>query len=378
MAVSDLTHFNLLNRYATIMRINEFNFNQVSGKSAPLNSPCEVWIQPQRDTVAQALYQAGNEIAAALSFYPRPVWLSEIFRLGKGWPYTAQEFYTKYKYVEAYGQKATTLITTNVAVVYSDVNGDGVDDTATITGATSITNPNELQIFFTVADGAIAAADERWQIEPLTVTISGGNFTAVGSRALFVKPSVWKTPFQTSDPNALIHNNVDIQIAANFITQVDVYRVYNDTTVQAQLLSDPIYSQTSPLTPMLTDTVVVLPIDNTIGNFRIRSESCTGCHRFEWVKVFYKAGFALVNGAMDRRLETNIIRYANCLFPSYPSEICDNPSGPTRTMFSEDITPLPRNELLPDDLKSPFGLQRGAIRVWRQMKHLEFPVGGKV
>lgn len=378
MAVSDVTHFNLLNRWPSIMHVNQFNFNQASGLSAPLNSPCKVWIQPERDVVAQSLYMAGHQIAENLGFYPRPTWVSETFRLGRGWPYTAQEYVTKYKYVEAFGQRATSLITANVAVTYTCDNSTGVDNVATISGATTVTDPNEIQFFFRVADGAPGDGSEYWQIEPMQVTIASGVFTAVGSRALFVQPSVWKTPFLPSDPNYIENNGVDIAQPGNFVTLVDVYRVYNDTTVQAQYLSDPIYSQTSPLTPMLTDTGVVLLIESGIGNFRVRPDSCTGCHNLEWVKVFYKAGFPLVNGAMDRRFETALIRFANVLFPYYPSEVCDNPNGPTRTMFDEDRSPLPRQEMQPGDLHSPLGLSRGAVRVWRALNAYQFPTGGKI
>lgn len=380
MATSDVIHWQTLNRWPVLMRESSWHFNQISGAAAPLNSPCDVYIQSSRDTVAQGLYEAGWQFADALGFFPRPTWTNETFRLGRGWPYSLQEFHTQYRYVEAFGQRASTLITANVAITYSDSNGDGVNDLATMTvTVTAGQAANEVQVFFRTVDGAPAAGDERWQIEPLSVSVVGTTATITGPRYLFVKPStIWQVPYNPTDVNFLEINRADTADPNDFVTLVDVYRVYNDTTTVAQLLSDPIYSQSDNLGTMLTDAADVLLIDSVPGRFRVRAVDCEACHVFGWVKVFYKSGFPLVNSMMDRRLEVGMVRFANVVMPFYPQEVCDLPQNPTRTMFTEDRMAMPPNELQPTDLRSPFGLSRGAIRLWRSVHHMEQPSGGKL
>lgn len=381
MAVSDITTYNLLNRWATLMGVNPFHFNQVSGAGAPLHDN-SVWIQYERDVVADALYQAVAEIATWIGYWPRPVWLSEDIQFGNGWPYQLQTLRTTHGRgkVQAFGQRGSTLISAGVLVTYSDTTGDTIDDTATITVVTTVTDPTEIQAFFQVADGAAGAGDERWQIEPLTVTISAGVATITGHRALFAHPArLWAVPYAPTDPNFLTKHNGQTTDPNDFVTHVDIYRVYNDTTTPGQLLSDPFYSECClTLGTTLTDAASIRLVDGEIGSFQVRAQDCTGCHIFNRVRVYYKAGLPLVNGMMDRRLEIAVVRYANTIMSETLKTVTDLPSQPTRSRWADDREKMPRDELQPGDLKNPFGLLRGQVEAWRRLKYLIEPSGGRI
>lgn len=117
------------------------------------------------------------------------------------------------------GIQRTTLIGTP-AVVYSDTTPlDGLNDTFTLTIATSVTDPDQLQVFVSAVnrfDGS--SLSQRWRIAPVRVTISGGVATIVGKAWLAVRPVLYETQGAALDPST----------AGNFQTTMDVARVYID------------------------------------------------------------------------------------------------------------------------------------------------------
>lgn len=120
-------------------------------------------------------------------------------------------------YVQALGvEQLTTIATANV--VYSDADGDGLSETATITTATTVTNPDEIAVYNAVGDRLDGAgATDRWRIQPLTVSISGGVATIRGKSWLFVRPVL----NQSEDATFRILDPTDV---TTYVTTVAVYR----------------------------------------------------------------------------------------------------------------------------------------------------------
>src|SRR5574338_418229 len=201
MAISkQYTTYGLLNRWQSLLDISDWHFNQAAGSAAPFTKDqcLEVWVQPEREHVARGLYNAYWKMTRALGFFPRPTYVTEDVRLSRGVPYQLQMLQTSREFggkLIVFGSRATSVISAGAAVVYSDADGDGVDDTATITVASGVST-TEVGVFFTTTDGAPSAAHDLWEITPLTVTASGGNLIITGPRAYFVKPStIWAIPF---------------------------------------------------------------------------------------------------------------------------------------------------------------------------------------
>lgn len=385
MARSDVGHFGLLNRYPVQMQANSWHFNQVTGNNAPLTcpdpapkSPATVWVQSERDAIANALYDAGQMVGDALGFYPRPTYVvNERVYLGQGYPYELQPLHLRCGYIQEFGARLTTLVSAGVAIVYSDADNDGIDDTATITVATTVTDSTQIQLFFQVTDGAESAAHEYWQIEPLTsVTISGGNAVIVAPRYLFVKPSVWAAPYQ--QPNYTIVNAVDSALAGNFVTAVDVYQVTSSVTATPQLVSDPINCAScgTALSGDTTSASLGRILDSRLSLVQIRASACCmGCGFWpETVNVSYKAGYPLTNGKMDRNLEKAMCRLANTLMPYQPHSFCNTQLN----MWQSDNAMYDPNELTSQDSHPFGGLKRGRVEVWQSIRHLQLGRGGKI
>lgn len=139
--------------------------------------------------------------------------------------------------VQACGVEARTLLQAGVAVTYSDSDGDGINDKATIGPVVvgTITNPAEVAVYYVTSNrvGGDPAISERWRIQPLIVTFDGlGNATIIGGAYLFAPP----TKYEDVEAPDLLAND-----PTNFVSTVDVYRRYTDingntaTTSQATI-----------------------------------------------------------------------------------------------------------------------------------------------
>lgn len=374
MANSNIPTLKMLNHWQRLMQENIWRYNQVQGTGVPRDEEHKAYLQPNRDEVALALNNAVSKVVDVLEYYPRPVWITEeIIPLRRSHPYQFQTLQTRYKHLIEFGSRGTTLISAGAAVTYSDTDSDGVNDLATIGPiATSVTDPNEIQIFSRTADGAPNAADELYEIEPTTVTISGGNVTITAHRALFVKPStIWAVPYTFDAGNLDTPHYADIAAAGDFVTSVDVYRVYNDTTNAVQLVSDDYLYNCGSTTTSTLSAAGARITNPRLGIFEVRPSAC-GCNGFpESVKVNYRAGLALVRGAVDPTLAEAIIRFANTHFGQQPIALADR----VQEKWIYDRSAEDRDLLTPDVIHNPFGIQRGAIFAWRTINNPRFRMG---
>lgn len=253
MARADILTWLPLDRFAQIIGLNPFHFNQLSSATYFKNNTCgEVWFQYSwqhsdrvgREDIAMAIQAAEQEISAEVGFNLIPDWTTEE-RLGYTQP-AIPGVYNLYgmnprgmlKSVEAKrgwlisgGIKTKTLISAGAAIVRSDVDGDGYSETCTVTAAVTITDINQVRIYYPGHSG-----EDIWEIRPIKVAISGGNATITFKSWQVVKATLQEY---------LNANAIDGDAAASYETTVDVYRVYNDPSTQVQFLwENDLYSGT--------------------------------------------------------------------------------------------------------------------------------------
>lgn len=322
MARSDVWErgLNLLNRWPKVMGEVEYRFNQIQGDGVMQFPECQnrVYVQFERDNIASALVDAVTRATQYLGYPPAPMWITdEDCVLNSDLNYDAQILSTRLAYVKDFGKRATASIAEDVAVDYTDTNEDGTPDIATIevTGVEDI-DADEITVFFTVADGAAGAAHECWQIAPLTVTKDGDTATITGPRHLFVNPALWADEYRKATSTSTagwVKNDGDVKKSENFITSVDVYRVYADPTDAAVLICNPRDASVNP--------AVTASLSNAEdGYFTLHTASDQSAPEFRpsQVRLNYRAGLPLVKGQMDAQLERAIIRYSNVLLPATP------------------------------------------------------------
>jgi hypothetical protein len=295
-----------LNAWPRLMMEDIWHFNQCAGLGAPIQTANDkggaVYLQKEREYIARNLEAAAGRMAQDLNYWINPAYFSETIPIGKGRPIQRQIHQTRYAKVISLGQRATSLISAGVNVVYSDPNGVGVNDTATVTVNTTVAN-GEIKLYFRTADGAPTAGDTRYEIEPLTITSSGGVVTITGHRALFVKPTQWAREYVANDPNFNSPNVVDTSVVQNFVTAVDVYRVYTDTSASISL-------KAADGTVLQTYSGELM--DAELGAFRLGDLCETVCwtDRPQRIEVNYYAGSPLVNNEIDNELYQACAAYA--------------------------------------------------------------------
>lgn len=367
MARSDVKTDGMLNRWPIVMTENPFNYNQILGVGTETRG-CPVYVQSDRDDIAYALHDALSDMAQHLGYWPVPRWFTgERIPLRGGYPYYRQPLQMKFGHLIAFGTRATSLIQAGVTVTYTDSHSDGILDTATITVTTDV-DIDEIGVFFRVTDGAPSAANERWQIDNVYMVDNGGTVTITGHRALFVKPNeVWDNPKE--DPNynkAFAGNNGEPN---HFVTAVDIYRVYADTTGQAGLV---FYDDCGQAYDQ--DSGIMQIEDADLGFFSIRANACRG-RNYVYADVNYYAGKALVDQRPDPLFERAVVRLANTYQTDaeYLCCFCDRVSN----RFQEDQK---KAEVLNNEstLASLFGNKRGQINAARFVRRYALGQGGKL
>lgn len=326
--------------WAQEMEVSVWAFNQLAGQGdlAPLSERGKnVWVLPDWNDLGKGITRALTKMTGQLGFYPRPVYITERIPLGQGAPYQLQSLKTRYGYIQAIGQRALTALDSGASVAYTDEDGDSVLDTGTVTVVMGSAPPSasEIQMFFTVADIALPSAavgDERYQIEPATVQVDTGTntITITAHIAYFVRPPLWRQAYAAPNYNPHNKNVLDTTDAANYVTEVDVYRVYPDDT-NAVTLRRRKRSCTS--CEWEWDTAAeVADIENSLLGLINLSEASCGCWRGGWayVDVSYFAGYPIPNysgtsqdilytGEPEPALTEALVRLANCEQPRNPN-----------------------------------------------------------
>lgn len=248
MAIARTPTLLALDRYAQIMGINPAHFNQAVGGATymPVTNSCanvwyqEDWVnadQVSRESLAMVIHNAEMDIARELGWFPAPSWIAQdvrdfprhyrkdAIRLGswdvRGYTVGLRATYGK---IISPGVRATELLgtpSTAGGLTYTDEDGDGFSETATVTLATTYTDVSEIKVYFEGHDG-----EPEWEIRPArTKTVSAGTFTATFWVWQFIEPSEW-----TAIPTTLGASAIDVTDTNNLVREVDVYLEWNDPT----------------------------------------------------------------------------------------------------------------------------------------------------
>jgi hypothetical protein len=375
MAVSQFYTLGLLNYWPLRMGEYLYHFNQVvgAGQNASLTTPGQApYVQIEREYINEGMNSALALAIPYLGFYPRPTYLHQRIPVS-GWSRYWGSLQLDYGYVQAIGRRATAVIESGAAVTYKPLASDQNDKHVAeiVVTVTEGIDPTEIAVFFREADrpqgfiDSTDVTDDRWRIEPLTVKVVGTTATITGHRSLFVKPEIWAEQYDYPNFNDSSKNTGDTSNANDFVTAVDVYRVYPDATNAIQ----PVYRDCNRTYQTVNGTGHVM--DAGLGIIDAEYYDCLpSCgYPFEYVDVYYYAGLPLVNFEIRRDLQTALIRLGNCEIPVAPNNFDDR-----RTMVWQDDTKI----LTENERDTPFGKLNGQVYAWRIIKRLALGVGGVV
>lgn len=183
-----------------------------------------------REEVAQAIDEAERDIAAWLGFDVAPRFIVDErisnepgLIAGRGWNGLSLAVRLNRGHVISGGVVAKSLIDSDATIVYSDSDGDGYSETATVSVSTALTDEQEIAVFYPGESGAA-----EWEIRPLNdVTITGGVATIRFRREQCVLPELMEQ---------LVVREVNGLDDTKFLETVDVYRKFLDPQRQTQFI----------------------------------------------------------------------------------------------------------------------------------------------
>lgn len=395
-----------LDRWAQILGISPIHFNQVYVD--PITLCGQPWFQYawqaqdriSREDVATAIAQAEADIERVLGHRLIPTWevdewvptvppfRPELFNLTshdlRGFDQSA--FMTQKHFISG-GIRSQELIEADAAVVYSDEDGDGYDETATITVAVTTSNVCEIAIYFSVPALVAEAGDERWRIRPANVSIAAGTATITVRREQLVDPVNWEKV--AGDQDAL-----DGNVNGNFVTSVDVYRVYHDPQQQVTLLWEPFGTACGNCTGTgcaacaytvqtgcllvrgnpKNSIIVYHPATWDSDNLEFTTDALSVARQPDLLRVWYYAGLrdkrlSCPTLEMSQEWAYTVAVYSVSLLER-PICNCDN-AREFVARWQIDLakqTPEASYKIDPRDLGNPFGTKAGAVYAWNRVK----------
>lgn len=234
-----------LDEWAREMGIDPWHFNGITHASCATESCGGVWYQHDwqsprlsRENLARIIKDAENAIATYVGYNLLPEWDQAMvvppryhdpeYRSNVTTRGTPKSVRLPKSYVVEGGIRAQEEIELGATVSFVDKDGDGFDEIGQIT-VTSTAGLNEIRVYFPDKNG-----EDAWEIRPLTFTTHVSPFTIEIPVYMLLNPELTET--LCVDDGGVAYDTADI-----YTEELDVYRVYNDTSQQADLIYDPTY-----------------------------------------------------------------------------------------------------------------------------------------
>lgn len=199
-----------LDEWRRIMGFHPFHFWQLADTAlAPVTSACNTLVFESswqyadavgRSDILRAIQHAEDKLADYLGFAPAPrqeydeVPFPQFFDPRNTYLSSA-DAQGRWLALNLTKRRVATLGTLTVAeigdaaVTLSDTDGDGLNDTFTVSIATTVTDPDQLAVYFAAADRFDGSdLSERWRVVPVSVSIAAGVATIKGRAWTIVKP----------------------------------------------------------------------------------------------------------------------------------------------------------------------------------------------
>lgn len=386
-----------LPRFAAIVGIHPLHFMGVEQSPGVAQGQAPYCVKPifqyswqhsdsiSREEIAYTIADVEQRIANELGYFLGPQWTAEEIVLSD-LPYNpmmiglgnrnirGERQANKFKWGNVIygGKEAQSLIQQGCMVVYTDEDGDGYAETATIQVTTTVTEPNEIAIFYPDVLG-----DSAWRIRPAVVSIAGGIATIVTRRELLVKQSL----LSTLNPGGSIDGSID----ANFLDAVDVYRRYNDPSKQVEFYwrsgcascsssgcsncSLSVQNGCLAISDHRLGIVTAAPGDYDEDDDAYSAAAFTECRQPDYMKVWYRSG--LRSTPLSWELATAHLTLAQLDRPICSCHTIDHVTHYWAEDLALQIGTQAKTKswkLNADDISNPFGTTRAGLEVWHRVK----------
>lgn len=296
--------YGLLDRFQVRTRQEPFKFNQLDND---FNNYSEaIWIQDERDELNYQLLTMFNEMKDWLGFYPRPIWKKIRVPLDQyNTYYNTTLTIPESAYLQELGVRDTELIESGATYVNSPESGLTINAVFTIT--TDEITDGEIHLFHTSDDAFGNVADERFRVLPSQIYYNGTAYVITVPYARLIKPVLWNTQFLDGD--YLQRKTYSPTDDINFVTELDVYRVFNDSTITGKLIGAPFDFSTDTTLQSQTCNITILDVEE--ATFKIQANQETIDFNPTYVEVWAYIGYPVNDDwSMYPIIEEFIIRKA--------------------------------------------------------------------
>lgn len=392
-----------LSQFAKIMGLHPLHFEGVYVEG---QSTCgSAWFQydwqdfqrVSREGIARAIAQAESQIEDFLGYNLVPDWTIDE-RVQVTVPFykelvnfsnlNMRNFRKSVKPVKNWfisgGIRDTEVVFLGAPIVWTDEDTDGYFETGTVSSITSLDEECEISVFY---PGKLA--DSLYEIRPANVSIFAGMITITFRRELCVLESILST---IVDPrhNAFANGLVD----ADFLEEVDIYRVFNNPETSAHLLWEPtgscscITANSCPECAYTTQTACIIardprlsiitysPAEWDLTNEWFSYVSASVSRDPDQIRLWYYSGEKYLQSVcpskeMDPFWAQTVAYFAASMLDRNP---CDC-NGEFFEQFREDMSfvqgasQLNQYEIRRIELANPFGTKRGAYMAWTRVKN---------
>jgi len=393
------------------MGFQPYHFWQLAGPLAPTTPGCNsvvyeyAWQNADaagRHEIRQSIETAEERVSELLGYPTAPQYFVETHpyprypdirfdRVGyAGSDYRWIPLQLNHRKIQSVGTIKLDLLATE-PVVYTDSDGDGIYDSFSVSTATTVTDVNDIAIYFQASDRINSdPVSDEWRILPVTVSITGGIATIKGKSWLLARPILYqgidKEPLDASD-------------IANYVTDVEIYHRYVSSgtgayaDAQAILIWEsrpyPAWAMAYPVTSTdpaavayATARVGIRDYDNGIVSFgEAYYDAVAGDWKaythIEWwrppdrVEVRYTAGVPLVNQRVNAWSRTLVARAAAaemnrpiCACEAANRELYNWQFDLSRAAGANDE----QYSVSSEDIGNPLGSRRGHAYAWKEIK----------
>lgn len=394
-----------LDTYCRLMGISPVNFN--GGGPIPLATrllfPIEnasncIWPQYSwqnhdqvcREELGQEISLAENGVKEFLKFSPSPDWIvGEMYNLplhyapevGRNYIDTAgldASINLRMGKFIASGQRKSTFLNT-YGVVYSDVDGDGWSETATVTiPLTANTDYYSYKVYFSGYSG-----NDTWEIRPAkSKAIVGNNMVIKFHTWMMVDPDLWEA-FAT-DEN--IGKSIDMSDMNSFVVSVDAYQVVNDETQPGCQFVTPLVGGGQDVQNgylYLKDSHnIVVPVAADYNAATGLWETASYPADARYVRVWYYAGARMqnLNRSYDYISDSMALAISQITTARLERPFYANTNATTlaeNLRYDMSSPEVGRYRAMPADLlTNPFGTKEGEWRAWRYVRNFAERVMG--
>lgn len=335
-------------RYAKLIGYDEVSFWGVLAERDLQVTACDpIWSENERMTLQNALAEAQQEIEQVIGYPLCPTYISGTYDDNPRWfdqqSYCSSRLITRYPRLIQAGSLAIQTLEADSEIDYDTTAGIGI--VGPISTAATVTS--EIKIYY---------PDSDREITPSKITLSGGSVIIEIPKYRMVKQEF------LNDPSG----DVLYETPGFFLAEVDVKRIYTDTTNQATLVR-PNCRNGSCVSGCYecTQTACIYIRDPFIGLVDVNPATWNS-DLSEWrTDVICRSNYSLVRlnylagvRRLDLQAEMAIIRLAHVKMGRPPCQ-CDR----TREMWTRDYDTT--GAITRERVNCPFGLSNGSWSAYR-------------